>query len=72
MEINVCFFGTIYFALIELNHPSVPPHPSPFFIFACVNLFWMLFSNYMCQFDELVLWRVVLRFMWDSFRGERD
>lgn len=31
-----------------------------------MNLLWTLFSNYTCQFDEPVLFCVVLRFMWES------
>ena len=65
------FWGPIYFAVIELNHPSMS-QVHLFFHFLWVHLFWALFSNHMCQFDELVLFCVVLRFMWDSLKVEHD
>ena len=65
------FWGPFCFAVIELNHPSLS-QVHLFFHFLWVHLFWALFSNHMCQFDELVLFCVVLRFIWGSLKEEHD
>lgn len=65
------FWSPVYFAAIELNHPSTS-QVHLFFHFLWVHLFWALFPNHMCQFDELVLFSVALRFIWDSLKEEHD